>query len=287
MRISRQITTLIPTALVSLIATAVVGQTVRPSTMVSQLANSDSTASRMSNGITKDQADEILRELKAIHEILEHQQTPTQPKVAPTSNYVQLAVPAQWYALGREDAPVTVVEFTDYQCPFCRKFHSDTFTELKKSYIDTGKVRFVSRDLPLDLHSNALAAAMAARCAGEQNKFWEMRDMLLAMDADLSPGALTKYGDQINLNMRSFEACVNEKKYDAAIQKDVADAGALGIAGTPSFVVGKAENGRINGIRIVGTVPSSVFQASINNQLTSSPIGAVAERSTRPATTKP
>jgi len=71
-----------------------------------------------------------------------------------------------WYAIGRDDAPVTLVEFSDYQCPFCRKFQTDGFVQLKKNYIDTGKVRFVSRDLPLDFHDNAPRAAEAARCAG-------------------------------------------------------------------------------------------------------------------------
>ena len=76
--------------------------------------------------------------------------------------------PREIYFLGREDAPLTLIEFTDYECPFCGRFHADAFVDLKKNYIDTGKVRFVSRDLPLSFHSNALGAAEGARCAGEQ-----------------------------------------------------------------------------------------------------------------------
>jgi protein-disulfide isomerase len=171
--------------------------------------------------------------------------------------------------MGRDDAPVTVVEFADYQCPFCRKFHSETFAELKKNYIDTGKVRYVSRDLPLDFHPNAPGAAVAARCAGEQHKFWEMRDMMVVNAADLTPPSLLKYGEQINLDMTAFGACLNDKKYTAAVQKDVADAGTLGISGTPSFVVGKTSKDRIDGVRIVGAVPYSVFDTAIKNQLNS------------------
>ncbi len=80
--------------------------------------------------------------------------------------------------LGSKNAPLTIVEFTDYQCPFCQRFHVTTFPDLKKNYIDTGKVRFYSRDLPLDFHANAMQAAEAARCAIEQGKFWELRDVM-------------------------------------------------------------------------------------------------------------
>ncbi|GAC1647790.1 MAG: hypothetical protein NVS9B15_06360 [Acidobacteriaceae bacterium] len=186
--------------------------------------------------------------------------------VAPVSDKVQMSVAPGWYALGREDAPVTVVEFADYQCPFCRKFHSDTFVQLKKEYIDTGKVRYVSRDLPPEFHPNAPGAAVAARCAGEQKKFWEMRDVMVNA-ADLSRESLLKYGEQIKLDMGPFRSCLDDRKYTAAIQKDMADAATLGISGTPSFVVGKTAKERIDGVRIVGAVPYSVFDTVIKTQL--------------------
>ncbi|HEY3591839.1 MAG TPA: DsbA family protein, partial [Buttiauxella sp.] len=195
------------------------------------------------------------------------QQLPSLPPIAANSNKVQMSVVAGWYAIGRDDAPITVVEFADYQCLFCRKFHSDTFAQLKKNYIDTGKVRFVSRDLPLDFHPNASGAAIAARCAGEQHKFWEMRDLLLTNHADLSPGALLKYGKQIKLDMSAFGSCLNDKKYTSDIQKDVADAGRMGIGGTPSFVVGKTAKDEITGVWIAGAVPYSEFETAIKSQM--------------------
>jgi protein-disulfide isomerase len=162
-----------------------------------------------------------------------------------------------------------MVEFTDYQCPFCRRFEADSFAQLKKDYIDTGKVRFVSRDLPLDFHPNAPAAAMAARCAGEQHKFWEMRDaMMLDTATDLGPDSILKYGQKTNLDMTAFRGCLSDKKYTSAIQKDTADAGTLGISGTPSFVIGKTAKDEIAGIRIVGAVPYSVFASTIKDLLT-------------------
>ncbi len=243
-----------------------------PSTSAAQGVKAESVTINMPEGMSKEQADEILKELKAIHQLLERQQTAVaQPQAAPTSDKVQMSVAAGWHSIGRDDAPVTVVEFADYQCPFCRKFHSETFVELKKNYIDTGKVRFVSRDLPLDFHANAPGAAGAARCAGAQDKFWEMRDMLLASDADLSPDSLLKYGRRINLDMTAFGTCLNDKKYAAAIQKDMADASTLGISGTPSFVVGKTAKDQINGVRIAGAVPYSVFDTAIKNQLNPTP----------------
>jgi len=241
----------------------------------SKSVKAESVTINMPEGMTKDQADAILTELKAIHQLLQNQQNTraaAAPAAAPApapSDKVKMSVGTGWYAMGREDAPVTMVEFTDYQCPFCRRFEADSFAQLKKEYIDTGKVRFVSRDLPLDFHPNAPAAAMAARCAGEQHKFWEMRDaMMLDTATDLGPDSILKYGQKTNLDMTAFRGCLSDKKYTSAIQKDTADAGTLGISGTPSFVIGKTAKDEIAGVRIVGAVPYSVFDSTIKDLLT-------------------
>lgn len=264
---------------IAMIAVALIGmgvasaaQSEQTSTAKSAPMKAASVTINMPEGMTREQADEILKELRAIHQLLERQQTMApQPKTAPTSDRVKMTVGADWYTLGRDDAPITVVEFADYQCPFCRKFQSDAFVELKKNYIDTGRVRFVSRDLPLDFHPNAPSAAVAARCAGDQGKFWEMRDMMLVGSADLSPASLMKDGQQIKLDMTGFSACLNDKRHAVAIQNDVADASTLGIRGTPSFVVGKTAKDHIDGVRIVGAVPYSVLDTAIKNQLNSTP----------------
>src|SRR5690348_16641353 len=122
-------------------------------------------------GITKQQADEILDELRQIRQLLEKQQNANAQPEQPTRAKVATAGA---FAIGSQNEPVTMVEFTDFQCPFCYRFHVNTFNELKKNFIDTGKVRFVSRDLPLDFHPNAMQAAQAGRCAGEQGQFWPM-----------------------------------------------------------------------------------------------------------------
>lgn len=242
------------------------------SSAASKTVKAESVTINMPEGMTKDQADAILNELKAIHQLLLNppstRASAAPAPAAPASDKVKMSVGTGWYAMGRDDAPVTVVEFTDYQCPFCRRFQSDSFAQLKKDYIDTGKVRFVSRDLPLEFHPNAPAAALAARCAGEQHKFWEMRDaMMLDTSTDLGPDSILKYGQKTNLDMTAFSGCLKDKKYTSAIQKDTADAGTLGISGTPSFVIGKTAKDEIAGVRIVGAVPYSVFDSTIKDLL--------------------
>jgi protein-disulfide isomerase len=233
----------------------------------------ESVTINMPEGMTKDQADAILNELRQIRQLLERQQATAaaqlaRPATAPASDKVKMSVGTGWYSMGRDDAPVTMVEFTDYQCPFCRRFEADSFAQLKKDYIDTGKVRFVSRDLPLEFHPNAPAAAVAARCAGEQHKFWEMRDaMMLDTATDLGPDSILKYGQKTNLDMTAFSACLKDKKFTEAIKKDTADAGTLGISGTPSFVIGKTDKSEIAGVRIVGAVPYPVFDSAIKDLL--------------------
>ena len=172
-----------------------------------------------------------------------------------------------WYSIGRDDAPLTMVEFADYQCPFCKRFHTDTFAELKKNYIDTGKVRFISRDLPLSFHPNALNAAQAAHCAGEQGKFWEMRDALISHAEELAHDSIVKYASGISLNMAAFSSCLDGEKYKALLQKEIADAGSLSISGTPTFVLGRVSGDKLIGQRIVGAMSYSAFEGEIKKSL--------------------
>src|SRR5207249_4237126 len=109
-------------------------------------------------------------------------------------------------SIGRSDAPVVMVEFTDYQCPFCQRFHMTAFNDLKREYIDTGKIRYVSRDLPLPMHPHAMSAANAARCAGEQNreKFWEMRHRLIVNANQLGTDKYTALADELKLDRAAY-----------------------------------------------------------------------------------
>jgi protein-disulfide isomerase len=211
-------------------------------------------------GMSKELGQAILDELRRIHALLEKQQAAPAP--APDTAKVSGA----GFSIGRDEAPLTLVEFADYQCPFCRQFNSSVYERLKKDYIDTGKLRFVSRDLPLDFHSNAMAAANASRCAGDQNKFWEMREMLISHADNLEPEAITNYARTVGLEMNQFRSCVDSGKYQASIQADVSEATAAGITGTPSFVLGKTSKTGVEGVRMIGAQPYEVFEKAFIEQ---------------------
>ena len=124
--------------------------------------------------------------------------------------------------LGKPDAPITIVEFSDYQCPFCRRFFENTLPALKADYIDIGTVRYVFRDFPLDrIHPQARKAAEAARCAGEQGQYWEMHDQLFQNRA-LRVLQLKGYARNLGLDLTAFEACLDGGTYAAEVDKDVA-----------------------------------------------------------------
>jgi protein-disulfide isomerase len=227
-----------------------------------------------SEGISRDQANAILQELKAIHQLLERQASAAANAQQQAPVKVKMKVESGSQILGRDDAPVTIVEFSDYQCPFCRRYHGTAFADLKKNYIDTGRVRYVIRDFPLDIHPNASNAALASRCAGEQNQFWAMRELLLAASADLSPDSITKFGTQLNLDTAKFHACMDGKRYSADIQREVAAASSLGINATPSFIIGKTAKDQIEGVRIAGALSYPALEAAIQNQSQPAPVAA-------------
>jgi protein-disulfide isomerase len=165
--------------------------------------------------------------------------------------------------LGSKDAPLTMVEFTDFQCPYCQRFHVQTFAELKKNYIDTGKMRFVSRDLPLDFHPNAMQAANAGRCAGEQGKFWELRDIMNSNPEKLDIGSLAGYAQDLKLDVAAFRSCVESGKYKDKIQNDIQLAEKVGASGTPAFVIGKSTPDGVDGEVVVGALPYSMFDQKL------------------------
>lgn len=219
--------------------------------------------------ITTQQADEILKELRAIRQGIDKLSAPApqQPQAPPAPPEKVQINNVAGYMLGRPDAPLTMVEFTDLQCPFCNRFALQTFDQLKKDYIDTGKVRFISRDYPLSFHPFALPSAKASRCAGDQGKFWEMRTTLVRNADKLSPAYITATATSLKLDMKQFDACSAGTQYDAAIQKDIAEAGGVDVSGTPTFFVGKTTGSGFEGTRIVGAQPYAVFQAKIDELL--------------------
>lgn len=161
--------------------------------------------------------------------------------------------------LGEEDAPVTIVEFSDFECPFCGRFHTSTWPELKQKYIDTGKVKFVYRDFPLSFHSQAQKAAEAAECAGEQGKYWEMHELLFTPGVQGGVASFKQYASQIGLNTAKFNTCLDSGQMASEVQKDFSDGQRAGIQGTPGFF--------INGQLVSGAQPFAVFQQVIDAAL--------------------
>ena len=213
-------------------------------------------------GITRQQADEIISELKQIRQLLERQQSKSDAAPDETPKRAKLSLQGA-QMIGDKNAPLTMVEFTDYQCPFCNQFYSTTFPELKKNYIDTGKMRFYSRDLPLDFHPDAMRAAQAGRCAAEQGQFWKMRDLMAASPDKLDMDSLVADVTNLKMDVKAFRACVESEKYKSAVQTDVMEAMKIGANGTPTFVVGKSTPDGVDGELMVGAQPYPMFDQKL------------------------
>jgi protein-disulfide isomerase len=218
-------------------------------------------------GITRAQADSMLSELKAIRQLLERQQSARPAGIPAQQERTVTLPPTTAFELGRKDAPLTLVEFSDVQCPYCRQFEVAAFQQLKTEWIDKGRLRFVSRDLPLSFHPHSLPAANAARCAGDQGKYWEMRRVMIVNDDRLDSLALRVYASDLQLDTTRFAACLAARPHAAAIDKDAADAQAAGITGTPTFVLGRTVKQGFEGTVIVGSMPYADLDARLRKLL--------------------
>ncbi|MDD5057534.1 MAG: DsbA family protein [Sideroxydans sp.] len=220
-----------------------------------------STASASDSGMTREQGDAILKELREIRQLLARQQaTPAKPE--------NLTLKADaTFVLGSSDAPLTLVAYTDYQCPFCGRFEATTFPEIKKKFIDTGKLRFILRDLPLEFHPFALKAAQSVHCAGDQGKYWEMKELVFKNQNKIDVDALAGYAKQLSLDSDTFKHCMDDGKHLQEINDEAKYAHSLGITGTPTFVLGKVVGDSVQGKMIVGAQPLAVFEAGIKEML--------------------
>jgi protein-disulfide isomerase len=207
----------------------------------------------------------IKKELSAIRELL----TQRQPPQAPPAQALSRVSVGDGPSLGTPDAPVTIIEFSDYQCPFCGRFFKQTFAALKAQYIDTGKVRYVFRDFPLDkLHPQARKAAEAAHCAGEQGKYWEMHDTLFTNQAALKVENLQAFARDLGVEVDAFNACLDQGQYANAVNQHQAAGAAVGITGTPAFFIGKtSSDGTIEATLIKGAYPLTAFRQAIDRLL--------------------
>lgn len=159
-------------------------------------------------------------------------------------------------ALGADDARVAVVEFADYQCPYCRVFHATLLPKLREAYIDTGKVRYFYLDLPLRQHRQAFAASVAARCAGQQGKFWPMHERLYVNQATLNQAPFVKLATELELDVMRFRACMGSQDAHRAVQRDMLEARRAGVTATPTVVLGRIEGNRVTVERMAPGTPA-------------------------------
>lgn len=171
-------------------------------------------------------------------------------------------------ALGEQSAKVGIVEFSDFECPFCRKFHDTTFEDIKKNYIDAGKVVFVARNAPMDIHPAAEPAAIAAQCAAEQNAFYKMQVELFKNQEQLGRPLYKQLAGDIKLDVDSYMKCLDAPSTKQYVHDDLAFATKLGVQGTPTFFVGRVEgNGLVDAVAMVGAHPYSLFTQVIDSFL--------------------
>ena len=180
------------------------------------------------------------------------------PVATEEAQYIRYDVFSQSaYAIGPEDAPITIVEFGDFQCPYCRRWHADVYEPLLDSY--PGQIRVVYRHLPLtSIHPDAFSAAEAAMCAGEQDAFWQYHEKLFSSET-LGSQVYTQYAQELTLDITAFESCMTAHRYQEAIQTDSDFAINLGISSTPTFF--------INGLALVGAQPLDAFKQVIDKEL--------------------
>jgi len=171
--------------------------------------------------------------------------------------------------IGDPNAPITIIEFSDFECPFCGRFFSQTLPQVKSEYIDTGKAKLVYRDFPLSqIHPSAQIAGEAAECADDQGKFWEFHDLVfenqqqwISGDAE---GTFKNFAQQLSLDTSEFNSCLDSGKHKSEVQKDLQDGISAGVSGTPTFFVGNDKDGYQ---KLVGAQPFSAFQAAIEAAL--------------------
>ncbi len=211
---------------------------------------------------------------------------PTTPPEAPT----QTTLPARYrateappdvvvafdalYSRGNKKAPVVLVEFSDYQCPFCARHVRETVPQIEKEYVQTGKLRYAFRNFPLErLHPQAFKAAEASLCAAEQGKFWEMHDQLFAHQQALGVEDLHRHAQTLRLNVTRFRQCLESGRYADKVRHDLSDGQKVGIRGTPYFVIGYPDGtDRVKAAKIIsGAYPFQSFKEAIDSLLSRRP----------------
>jgi protein-disulfide isomerase len=172
-------------------------------------------------------------------------------------------------AKGDRNARVVLIEFTDYQCPFCSRHVRDTLPQIESEYVKTGKIRYVVREFPLEsIHPQAFKASEAALCAGDQGKYWEMHDRLFANQRALGPDQLPSHAQGLSLDEAKFTACLSGGTKAAKVRRDLAEGAKAGVTGTPAFFIGVVDGSTVKVSRAIkGAQPFAAFKEAIDSTL--------------------
>jgi len=215
----------------------------------------------------------LQKELQAMREQLQNRQAPAQAQapLAPAPESQTMVSIDGAMSKGDNNAKLTMVEFTDFQCPFCARHLKDTMPQIEKDYIKTGKVKYVLRDFPLEsIHPQAFKGHEAANCAAEQNKYWEMHEKLFANQRAMAPKDLSGYAAALGMDVAKFQSCIDGSKYAAKVRKDLTDAQKYGATGTPTFFIGLTDSkgSDIKAVRkIVGAQSYAAFKDAFDTLL--------------------
>ncbi|WP_394174853.1 DsbA family protein [Thalassotalea litorea] len=204
-----------------------------------------------------EQLRQLQNQVADIHEIAMKSQQPKTIELATQKNYTDNGkLPVK----GSKDAKIAIIEFSDFQCPYCKRFEDETFALIDKNHIEKGQVQYVVRDYPLSFHPLAEGAAVAAGCAHQQGSYWPFRKNLFNNTAKLSEAFYIELSKTLKLNTDQFQHCLNDQVQLKRIKADMMLAKSLGISGTPSFVIGIVENGElVRPILITGAQPYRSF----------------------------
>ncbi len=172
---------------------------------------------------------------------------------------------------GEKNAKLTLIEFSDYQCPFCARHFRDTLPQLEREYIVAGKVKHVFRDFPIQsIHPQAFKGHEAAHCAGEQGKYWEIHGRLFANQKAMGPKELAQHAEALKLDLPKFQQCLDSGQYAAKVRKGLEDGNKAGVQGTPTFFLGltEANDAQVKAVRVIrGAQPYAAFKDAIESLL--------------------
>jgi len=207
--------------------------------------------------------------LASLDELKKLVRGPGQPALAPPPT---MDVAGELFK-GEPTARLAIIEYADLECPFCRRFESEVYPQIRASYVATGKLKYFHRDMPLPFHQGAMPAARAIHCASEQGKFWEMHDSLLAGTASLSAADIDERAGKLGLNVSELDQCISSERFADIIQRSVTEATQMQISGTPTFLIGTLDaQGRLLSVKstVVGAHAFETFRAALDPLLIAS-----------------